>query len=376
MSNVLLVGNWPSDTGYAWWLMESFWLAIAKRYRREGRRILLCYPKVNGVNPQLLAAGIEVLEFNFDVEAPAARLAAFVRQHGVRYLYLTDKKYVTPTYASLRRAGVKGIVIHDHTPGDRTRPTGLKRVLKTIMARLPGVAADAYVAVSPLVVDRFRQVACLPAAKCHLATNGIDLDAFNAAQALDIRAELGLPADALVLVSCGRATRYKGIHRIIEAAALVVARHGRGRIAFLHCGDGPDLEEFQRMIREHRLEGSFFLLGRRNDVSGILKSANVAIHASEGEALSLAILEFMAARLPVVLPDSPTVAQTVEDQKSGVLYKPGDAGDLAEKLTRLIESPLLRASLGEEARRAVEERYTLRGTIKALLRAVEHTIPH
>jgi glycosyltransferase involved in cell wall biosynthesis len=111
-------------------------------------------------------------------------------------------------------------------------------------------------------------------------------------------------------------------------------------------------------------------------VSGILKSADVAIHASEGEALSLAILEFMAARLAVVLPDSPTVAQTVEDHKSGLLYKPGDPSDLAEKLTRVIESPPLRAALGEQARRAVEERYTLRGTITALLRAVDHTIPN
>jgi glycosyltransferase involved in cell wall biosynthesis len=356
--------------------MEAFWVAIARRYRRAGRKILLCYPKVNGVNPQLTAAGIEVLEFDFDVAAPAAQLGAFVRQHDVGYLYLTDKKYVSRSYASLRRAGVKGIVIHDHTPGERTAATGLKRVLKTIVARLPGMAADAYVAVSPLVIERFREVACLPAAKCHLATNGIDLDAFDAAPAVDIRAELGLAADSLVFVSCGRATRYTGIHRIIEAAAVVVARHGRGRVHFLHCGDGPDLEEFQLLVREKQLEGSFLLLGRRTDVSGILKSADAAIHASEGEALSLAILEFMAARLPVVLPDSPTVAQTVEDQKSGLLYKPGDAGDLADKLTRLIEAPQLRAALGAEARRAVEERYTLRGTIAALLRAVDHAIPN
>jgi glycosyltransferase involved in cell wall biosynthesis len=375
MSNVLLVGNWPSDTGYAWWLMEAFWVAIATRYRRNGRKILLCYPKVNGVNPQLAAAGIEVLEFNFDVESSAARLIEFVRQHDIHYIYLTDKKYVTATYARLKLAGVKGIIIHDHTPGERTRPVGLKRMLKTIAARVPGMAADAYVAVSPLVVDRFRQVACLPGATCHLATNGIDLEAFDAAPQVEIRAQLGLPADALVLVSCGRANYYKGIHHIIEAAALVVARHGAGRIIFLHCGDGPDLEAFQQMVRDRQLESSFRLLGRRTDVAGILKSADIAIHASEGEALSLAILEFMAARLPVVLPDSPTVAQTIEDQKSGLLYKPRDPVDLAAKLTRLIESAPLRASLGGQARLAVEERYTLRDTISALLRALDHAIP-
>jgi glycosyltransferase involved in cell wall biosynthesis len=373
MSNILLVGNWPSDTGYAWWLMEAFWAAIAGRYKRDRREIVLCFPKINGLNPRLVESGIEAVEFDFDLAAPG-RLAEFVQRHRIGYVYLTDKKYVSTTYARLRLAGVKGIIIHDHTPGERTPPAGLKRVLKSIVARLPGMSADAYVAVSPLVVDRFRRVACLPASKCHLATNGIDLDAFDAATPVDIRAELDLPSDSLVLVSCGRATRYKGIHRIIEAAALIRAQHGGRPIYFVHCGDGPDMEIFEQMVREQSLVGVFFLLGRRSDVSGILKSADVAIHASEGEALSLAILEFMAARLAVVLPNSPTVSQTVVDQMSGLLYETGDPRDLASKLTRLIESPQLRRSLGAEARRAVEERYTLRSTIDALLKAVATTI--
>jgi glycosyltransferase involved in cell wall biosynthesis len=373
MSNILLVGNWASDTGYAWWLMEAFWVAIASRFKRERREIVLCFPKINGLNPRLVESGIQAVEFDFDLASPV-RLADFIRRHRIGYIYLTDKKYVSTTYVRLRLAGVKGIIIHDHTPGERTPPAGLKRLIKSVVARLPGMAADAYVAVSPLVIERFRQVACLPASKCHLATNGIDLDVFDAAAPVDIRAELGLAPDALLLVSCGRATRYKGIHRIIEAAALVRARHGGRPIHFVHCGDGPDLEAFQQMIHDQGLRGVFFLLGRRHDVSGILKSANVAIHASEGEALSLAILEFMAARLAVVLPNSPTVSQTVVDHHSGLLYEAGNPGDLAAKLTLLLESPELRRSLGAGARRAVEERYTLRSTLAALLQAVATTI--
>jgi glycosyltransferase involved in cell wall biosynthesis len=374
MANILLVGNWPSDTGYAWWLMEAFWMAIARRYRGQ-HRILLCYPKVNTVNPQLGEAGIETVEFNFDVEGDSQRLVDFVRQHDIGYLYLTDKKYVSPSYRKLRTAGVKGIIIHDHTPGERTRPTGLKRILKTMASRLPGVTADAYVAVAPLVIDRFLQVACLPASKCYLATNGIDLGKFDTAPKVDIRAELGLSPDTLMLVSCGRATRYKGVHRIIEAAALLITQGHKGRVAFVHCGDGPDLEEFRALVRGTGLEGSFFLLGRRGDVSGILKSCDIAIHASDGEALSLAIIEFMAASLALVLPDSPTVSQTIENRVSGVLYRPGDVTDLAARLTELIAAPDLRAQLGARARQAVEERYNLQSTIAALLQAVGHVIP-
>jgi glycosyltransferase involved in cell wall biosynthesis len=56
------------------------------------------------------------------------------------------------------------------------------------------------------------------------------------------------------------------------------------------------------------------------------------------------------------------------------MYETGTPGDLAAKLTLLIESPELRRPLGTAARRAVEERYTLRSTLDALLQAVATTI--
>ena len=40
MKNILLVGNWSSDTGYAWWLMETFWVAIARKFRGRCRVIV------------------------------------------------------------------------------------------------------------------------------------------------------------------------------------------------------------------------------------------------------------------------------------------------------------------------------------------------
>src|SRR5690606_40151560 len=109
---------------------------------------------------------------------------------------------------------------------------------------------------------RFSHSVCLPEERCHLARNGVDM-ALDIVPT-DIRSELGLPSNAVVIVSCGRATRYKGVHHIIEAARRVNAH-------FVHLGDGPDLESFRRDA-----PANYHFLGKRSDVAGVLASADIA----------------------------------------------------------------------------------------------------
>ena len=363
--NILLVANWPSDTGYAWWLMETFWIAIAQKYSAGGRRILLCYPKIVTLNRRLTEAGIECMEFDFNFEKPSD-LKRFLIENGVGCIYFSDRPYVSRAYAKIRDAGVHAILVHDHTPGDRTKPSGLKRLLKTAIARVGRYTADAYIACSKPVLRRFTEVACLPAEKCHLAVNGVDMKKFVSA-ATNIRSEIGLPPEQILVVSSGRATQYKGIHRIIDAAAVLRDRRPDLPVTFLHCGDGPDMQFFRERIASHGLGNRFQMLGMRNDVPDVLMSANIAVHASEGEGLSLAILEFMAAGLPAVVPNSPTVAQSIDDGRTGVLYAAGDSAGLAASLISLATDEPLRARLGKAARAEVLANYNLSSTVESVL---------
>lgn len=345
-NKILCVGNWESDVGYAWWLMERFWEAIALRYPG---RVTISYKRLGAVSQRLIDTGAQFIEYDFDVNRP---LAPFVKRHGFRHLYLTDKPYICTAYARLRMAGVKNIVMHDHMPGERIEPAGIKRLLKAAAARVRPCAADAYIAVSELGMRRFSHAVCLPEERCHLARNGVDM-AIDIVPT-DIRSELGLPRDAVVIVSCGRATKYKGVHHIIEAARRVNAH-------FVHLGDGPDLESFRQTA-----PANYHFLGKRSDVAGILASADIAVHASAGEGLSLAILEFMRAGLPIVLTNSPTVSQSVQDSVSALLYEPGHVGQLVEKLSMLVSSASLRASLGSAAKVQAQS-YNIDHTVAAVL---------
>lgn len=365
MDNILLVGNWSSDTGYAWWLMEKFWVTIAERYQSPTRKVFVCFPKVTRVSQLLLDAGVEIVELNVDL-SDVRPLWKFVKKYSIGTIYLTDRSYLSTTYPLLRLAGVKHIIVHDHTPGERTPPAGIKRLLKKCIASSNLFSADAYIAVSSLVYERLRNVVMLPAERCHVATNGVEIDKFSSPASSDIRQTLGINPDDVLVVSSGRATHYKGIQYIIAAAALLAAKPVAAKTLFIHCGDGPDFEIFKQQITASGLESTFRMLGARNDIPDILKSADIAVHASAGEGLSLAILEFMAAGLAVVVPNATTVAQTIENGVTGLLFSPEDPKDLAKQLSTLIGSPTQREALGSAAQKVATEKYSLENTLSSI----------
>jgi glycosyltransferase involved in cell wall biosynthesis len=109
-------------------------------------------------------------------------------------------------------------------------------------------------------------------------------------------------------------------------------------------------------------------------VLAILKASDFAVHASKGEGLSLSILEFMGSGLPVIVSDDPTVAQTVEQNVTGLLFQTGNAADLAARLEQLLGSQPERARLGAAAAAEVVAHYSLNSTVAVLVGIFEQLL--
>lgn len=361
-ANILLVGNWRSDVGYAWKMIERFWIAIARAFPE--RRTYLCFPELGAVNPQIRAAGIEVEEFAVDFRRPADWVE-FCRHRDIGLIYLTDRPYTSRVYPRLRRGGVRHIIVHDHTPGQRRVPSALKGLLKRIQARAFG--ADCYIACSEQVLNRLVTVGCVPQERCHLARNGIDIAQFPQPNPT-IRTELALAPETVLVVSCSRVHPYKRVHDIVEAAA----RLRNLTVHFIHIGDGPATTALQARIRELGLEHRFTLLGHRNDVAQVLSGCDIAVHASSGEVgLCLAMLEFMATGLALAVTDEPTVSRLIMPGVTGVTFPHGNVPALADTLRLLVADPHLRHRLGKAARQFVESQYHIDNTIAAVVATVK-----
>jgi glycosyltransferase involved in cell wall biosynthesis len=370
---MLMVGNWKSDVGYAWWLMESFWATLAGEFSGK-YHVMLTYPEVNTVPDEIREAPIEVLEYDLRTTSPlkVIRVLQLLCRENIKVLYLSDWPAVHWKYPLFHMAGVRKIIVHDHTPGMRIPPAPMKQWLKSRLTRSL-FAADAMIAVSDFVRKRHIEVNCFPPEKCYTASNGIRF--FDATAPPDVHAQFGIPANRQVMVMTGRANRYKGVDFVLRCMAVVVNDRRRQDLHFLFCGDGPDLGYFRCLTGELGITDYVSLPGRCDDIPAILAACDFAIHASRGEVgYSLSILEYMYAGLPVLVPSNPSVSGATTERTNGMIYEENSIDSAAEKIEFLLDSPDEMNRMGKNARNTVISEYSLENTHRQLLESINNIL--
>lgn len=373
---LLCVANWDSNVGYAWWLMESFWIKIHAEFSTD-YEVMIAYPSISTLPKAIQDSKIRTVEFNFGVKHPRDLTAHinFIKRHKVQAIYFSDRPTNHWSYLFFRFAGVKKIICHDHTPGMRTRPTGPRKLIKCLRARIPLLTVDAAIGATEYVKDRLINISCLPAKKCFAAPNGIPTNPAEEMIALDLRAQLGVAANTLLIVSTGRANLYKGVDFALDVFAQLVHQQKLDGFHFVYCGDGPDLEFLKTMAQSLAIGNYVTFLGRVNNIDQILRSCDIAFHPSRGEVgYSLAILEYMRAGLPVLVSNNPSVCEATQHLQDGLIYQEESLQDACEKMTLLLTDANLRQSLGAQGKRTMTEKYSLAATHQALIAALKKNL--
>ena len=185
-------------------------------------------------------------------------------------------------------------------------------------------------------------------AKVRVICNGVDLDRFAAAPRDRSRLFPGVNGKLVVLVG-NMHTEVKGHPTLIAAAAEVVREFPDTR--FLLVGDGAARKDFEGQVAALGLQANVIFLGRRSDVPEILACCDVAVLPSMAEGLPNAVLEYLAAGLPTIASNVGGNAEVIQNDASGLLVPPGDAGALAQALLKVLRDPELArrlASAGQE----------------------------
>ncbi len=203
--------------------------------------------------------------------------------------------------------------------------------------------------------QRFNLDQWLPAERIFVVASGIEVSPLPKRSAT-----AGDPFTALYL---GNLAPEKGLFVLLEAAAKVVAAHPSVR--FVLAGDWlsqADRLEADRTIREHGIQRHVSFAGV---VSGerkwqLLVDADVLVFPTHywREAHPLVVVEALAAGLPVVSTRWAAIPEMIEDGVNGLLAKPQDADDLAEKILRVLRDPSLRERMSQANRRRFEEFFT------------------
>jgi glycosyltransferase involved in cell wall biosynthesis len=181
--------------------------------------------------------------------------------------------------------------------------------------------------------------------------NGVDLDRFAPAP----HRSVGGPPTILVVAHL---IREKGVDVLLRAVARIDPRSAR----LLVVGDGPELTQLRALAATLGIKDRTEFAGLRDDVPSCLQNADVFVHpAVWAEAFGWTIAEAMASGCAVIASRTGGIPELIVHEETGVLVEPGDAGAIGSALTRLLESPELRARLAGAARRRVEERFSLKG---------------
>lgn len=202
------------------------------------------------------------------------------------------------------------------------------------------------VACSLLVKKELTEIG-VPAARIQVITNGADPTEFAPGTAC--RSEFGLPMQGVIALFAGDIrTPRKNLDTVLRA----LVKAPEVQLAVLGSVDGSP---YPRLARQLHVSDRVHFLGFRSDVNRVMQASDVFIFPSRYEPFGNVVIEAMATGLPIITAVTVGAAAFVTPECGFVLPNPEDAVALAAALQTLANDPSLRASMGNTARKAVQE---------------------
>jgi glycosyltransferase involved in cell wall biosynthesis len=177
------------------------------------------------------------------------------------------------------------------------------------------------------------------------------------------RASLGLDPSARVVGTIGRPIAEKGHRYLLEAIPAIRAVHPDTQ--FLIVGEGPLRAEMAAWVRENGFDAVVKLAGARPDVPELLSLMDLFVFPSLMEGLGIAVLESMAARVPVITSDIRPLSEIVRHNENGFLVEPRNAAAIAAAVNVILSDPTNAQRLATQAFEDVVANFSERQMVAA-----------
>jgi len=182
-----------------------------------------------------------------------------------------------------------------------------------------------------------------------------------------LRDRLALPPAARVVLSVGRLSTEKGHADLLAAVRLLLRDHPQLAIRLILVGDGIERASLERAVAAADLASAVIFAGHCPNVWPYYSLADVFVLPSHSEGSPNAVLEAMAAGVPIVACKVGGVPETVEDGLSALLVPPAKPAAMASALARVLEDPALATRLVSNASERLARRFSPESRYQALL---------
>ncbi|MBZ5643277.1 MAG: glycosyltransferase [Acidobacteriia bacterium] len=288
--------------------------------------------------------------YRFDTRVIAQLRVAAEKRHADLIWSNSVKSHFLVRQAGLHRRRRWAAFHHGYTSTD------LKMRLYNQFDRWSLPAADQVLTSSAAFVREIERQNVRPA-RVHVQHMPIRASApVSERQKTDLRRELRLDHGARVLLCVGRLSREKGHADLIRALPTICERAGRPPLRLVLVGEGPERARIERLCRRLQLTEIVTLAGHREDVNPYYTIADVFVLPSRSEGCSNALLEAMAAGVPVVATDAGGISEIVTHGATALLTRNNCAEELAAGAARMLEDGELRRRLVSSAREIISQK--------------------
>ena len=241
---------------------------------------------------------------------------------------------------------------------------------------LYGKQVDMVVAISSGVAAALGD-AHISARAIRIIPSGIDTKQFlpTASQRMAIRRQYRLGEDTTVVLMAGALTKRKSPHTLIGAAAQLHSRRQQSQHPrqngqalsphYLICGDGPLRQELEARVQALGLASVFHFAGFCRDVPAYLSAADIFVHTPVWEGLGVAVIEALAAGLPVVASRVGGIPELITDRETGLLIPAQDSSALCNALLQCVLHPDWAKTLGAHGQATVRTHFDIETTARA-----------
>ena len=196
--------------------------------------------------------------------------------------------------------------------------------------------------------------------------SGIDIDRFKQARTAGkvIPEWFDCPPNATVIGSVGWLTDIKGHRFVVDAVAQLKPEHPHLHLVIVGSGDQHDALLHQ--AKKVGINDSVHLIGHREDVEACLAGMDGFVLPSLNEGMGRALVEAMAAGLPVIASSVGGIPALIEDENNGLLVPAGDSLALAGALRRILSDPHWACTLGQNAMQSIRTGFGVPAMVQAI----------
>ena len=168
----------------------------------------------------------------------------------------------------------------------------------------------------------------------------------------NLRKNLSIPADEIVLIYVGRLTKIKRPDRLVNSFNLAAKLNNKIRLLII--GDGELRNDLKKLAGDLKVN----FLGWRTDVYDLMNASDIAILTSDNEGMPITLIEAAHLGLPSISTEVGSVADVIINGRTGYLT-PLDDSEIAQRITQLASSVELRNEFGKAAKEYAKNNFSV-----------------